>query len=638
MCGIAGYFQTSTPAKDKIVSAMAERIAHRGPDGAGTWSDVQAGISLGHRRLAVLDLSPAGHQPMVSTDGRYVLVFNGEIYNHKAIRAEIDVVNESNDWRGHSDTETLLKAIQLWGFGKVLKKLNGMFAIALWDRDKRVLSLARDRAGEKPLYYGKLGKGMVFGSELRALTAHPEWSGQINPDVLAAYLRHGYIPDPYCIYNDIYKLPPAHRVDIDSSGPNEPVQYWNLKEVVEGERHTDPPEQLLDELEDRLLQSVAIRMEADVPLGAFLSGGIDSSLVVALMQAQSSRPVKTFTIGFDVPGFNEAEHALAIANHLGTEHTELYVTPQDTLNVVADLPLHWDEPFADSSQIPTLLLSKMTRDHVTVALSGDGADELFCGYKRYEQGYALFKLLSILPASIRLMVSSLLLRTPVNSVNRVMSVMPRRYQNLALGHRLCKLGDVLNSTESIEYYRRLVSLFQSPSIMVPGATEVTTQLGRYGDWPKLEDFRETMMYLDTITYLPGDILTKVDRASMAFSLEGRMPMLDHNLMEFAWELPLSMKLRGNRGKWPLRQVLSRYVPTELFERPKMGFGVPIERWLSGPLRAWADDLLSEASLEQSGLLDPKPILQLWSEHLSGAQRWHHQLWAILMFQAWYFAK
>ncbi len=635
MCGIVGYFQTSTPAEDSIVSAMAERIAHRGPDGSGAWSDSEAGISLGHRRLAILDLSPAGHQPMISADGRYILVFNGEIYNHQSIRAEIDAASWSSGWRGHSDTETLLAALQLWGCEAVLKKLNGMFAFALWDRERRVLTLARDRAGEKPLFYGTLDKGVVFGSELRALAAHPNWRAEIDPDVLALYLRHGYVPDPHCIYRGIKKLPPAHWVEIDANGWADPVPYWELGAFVTQERRTGSPEELLDELEERLFKAVGMRMVADVPLGAFLSGGIDSSVVVALMQAQSSQPVKTFTIGFEIAGFNEAEHAKAIASHLGTDHTELYLTPKDALKVVPDLPVHWDEPFADSSQIPTLLLSKMTREHVSVALSGDGGDELFCGYKRYEQGYALHQRLKSLPGPLRMMLSSALSATPVGTVNRAMSMMPLRYQNLALGDRLRKLGDILHNSEGPDFYRRLLSIFQSPAALVPGAQEAASLLGRNDDWPDLDDFREMMMYLDTMTYLPGDILTKVDRASMAVSLEARVPFLDHELMEFAWSLPLDLKLRDGKAKWPLQQILGRHVPAQLFDRPKMGFGVPIEHWLSGPLRDWAEDLLSEASLSQSGLLDPLPIRKLWTEHVTGQRRWHHQIWAILMFQAWY---
>lgn len=645
MCGLAGGlspadFQTLHSA----ARSMTQALAHRGPDDEGLWEDAEAGIMLGHRRLAIVDLSASGHQPMVSASGRWVIAFNGEVYNHLRLREELEGGVGAPDWRGHSDTETLLAGFDAWGVRATVERCIGMFAFSVWDRQERVLILARDRLGEKPLYYGWQGTGeaacFLFGSDLVALKRHPEFSAPIDRGALALYMRHNYVPAPYSIHQGIQKLLPGHLLSV-SVRAREPVlePYWSMESIaVEGV--ADPFQgadgEAVDALETLLRDAVGQQMMADVPLGAFLSGGIDSSTVVALMQAQSSRPVRTFSIGFDETGYNEAVHAKAVAAHLGTEHSELYVTPGQALDVIPRLPEVYSEPFADSSQIPTYLVSAMAKGHVTVALSGDAGDELFGGYNRYVLTRNLWRGVSSIPRPMRGVAVGMLRWPKVDTWNRlarpVRGMLPEALQMANLGDKAHKAAAVLDSASLDEIYLRLVSHW--PDGVVLGGDIHPTPL--HGQRPMLEglDPVQRMMALDSVTYLPGDILTKVDRAAMAVSLETRVPFLDHRLVEFAWRLPQALKLRDGKGKWILRQVLHRHVPRALIERPKMGFGVPIDAWLRGPLREWAENLLDESMLRQQGYLDPAPIRQRWKEHLSGQRNWQHHLWDVLMFQAW----
>jgi len=640
MCGFTGFLDRSGFSDgDALVRRMADTIAHRGPDSDGYWVDGEAGVALAHRRLAIIDLSPAGHQPMLSHDGRFVLTYNGEIYNHVDLRGELDE-RGANAWRGHSDTETLLQGFSVWGVPGTLERANGMFAFALWDRAERKLYLARDRMGEKPLYYGVQGKTLLFGSELKALRQHPAWQGRIDRGALSLFLRHSYVPGPYSIYDGIQKLPPGHYLEMAAGDADlpEPVAYWELADKARQGRDQPfegSPDAGVDALEELLLDAVGIRMAADVPLGAFLSGGYDSSTIVALMQRQSARPVKTFSIGFSEAEYDEAHHAKRVAKHLGTDHTELYATPQDALDQIPILPHHWDEPFADASQIPTLLVSRLARTAVTVSLSGDGGDELFCGYNRYAQGYDVWRRLGRMPRGFRKMVSGALRLAPAGAIEKAMKIAPANLRRMAVGDRLLKLADVLDVEKGDDFYRALVSHSKDPSSLVLGGHEPPTILSEADpDWPATGDFRDRMMYLDMRSYLPDDILVKVDRASMAVSLESRVPLLDHRVVEFALALPLSHKLRNGEAKWSLRQLLYRYVPREMMERPKTGFGVPIEHWLRGSLRDWADDLLAPDRLRREGFLDADAVSRLWSDTRSGRRRTHHHVWDILMFQAW----
>ena len=679
MCGITGFLTSSRrPAEslEAVALSMAAALVHRGPDDAGVWSDADSGIALGHRRLAILDLSTAGHQPMISSCGRYFIAFNGEIYNHLELRAELEFHGlpsyapyggvDRGGWRGHSDTETLLAGIAAWGLEATLKRCVGMFAIALWDRQTQILSLARDRLGEKPLYYGWVGDGndraFAFASELKALRAHPGFANPVCRQALAQYMRFMYVPAPRSIHQNIFKLEPGCILTVGGSppskGPLNPLRpgqehgslridrWWALADVVaQGAGNAEPEEVLLSQLERTLAQAVQDQSLADVPLGAFLSGGVDSSTIVAVMQKQAREsgvaPVQTFTIGFDEAGFDESNYARAVAQHLGTKHHEMRVTAQMAQDMISALPWMYDEPFADSSQLPTHLVCKAARQHVTVALSGDAGDELFGGYNRYFWGPRIWNRLGHLHPMLRRALGASLQSVPVPLLNTLGTPFLGKQDGVArLGDKVHKLADRLQHVNNLnDLYRSLVSEWSDPAALVLNADGgaviepenlLDDPLPSHG----LEQDPLPMMYHDAMTYLPDDILCKVDRAAMACGLETRVPFLDHRLVEMAWRLPLNMKVRGNTGKWALRQVLYKYVPRELIERPKAGFAIPIGQWLRGPLREWAEDLLSERRLNQEGYFQYGPIRRAWAEHLAGTRDNAAKLWAVLMFQAW----
>ncbi len=644
MCGLVGVYDSThvmtAGVLREIVERMSERLRHRGPDDSGVWLDAESGLALGHRRLSIIDLSREGHQPMVSACGRYVIVFNGEIYNFQVLRQELEA--RAYRFRGHSDTEVLLAAISEWGVGAALGRLNGMFAFALWDRHLRRLHLVRDRMGEKPLYYGWLGSVFVFASELKALRATPFFDAEVDRNALALYLRLGYIPAPYSIYRGIAKLPPAAwlTLDLRTNQLSGPALYWSLKEVIvkgKAQPYGGSFAEAVSDLNALLEDAVRLRMHADVPLGAFLSGGIDSTTIVAIMQSQSTRPIQTFTVGFEEASYNEAQHAKAVAEHLGTSHTELYLTPHEALSVIPQLSEIYDEPFADPAQIPNYLISQFARRHVTVCLSGDGGDELFYGYGHYIKAETFWRRARWLPGTVRNLMGQAISRIPEKVLTAwfacLATSLSRYAQSGTVGDKLYLFADALQLRDVRQLHRWLVSHWRTPNVVVQDAHEYS---GIWADaMPKgATGICDTMMYQDMNVYLPDDILVKVDRASMAVGLEVRVPLLDHRIVEFTWSLPLRFKRERKLGKRILREVLYRYVPPRLVDRPKHGFSVPISDWLRGPLRDWVEALLDESRLRQEGYFKLEPIRQKWQEHLSGKSNWQYHLWDVLMFQAW----
>ena len=660
MCGIAGLLIPGSGDANEITATlqnMTRSLAHRGPDAEGFWREGE--VALGHRRLSILDLSDAGAQPMQSKSGRFVIVFNGEIYNHLDMRRDLAVDGATFDWRGHSDTETLLAGITHWGLDETLQRAKGMFALALWDRSEKRLFLARDRMGEKPLYWGWAGQALVFGSELKALRAHPDCPRDVCRDALAQYLRFMYVPAPRSIHPGLYKLEPGTILTVDGAPPSRPPEepirpgghhgsisvrrYWDLNAEIEAsaQNQIEGKGDAVAALGEVLGKAVQRQMISDVPLGAFLSGGVDSSAIVALMQAQSARPVQTFTIGFDKTTFDESPYAAAVASHLGTEHTKLHVTDADARDVIPLLPDLYDEPFADSSQIPTYLVSRAARQHVTIALSGDGGDELFGGYNRYIRGPGLWKRLSKVPKPLRQVSGHAAQALPEKAWDMIGVVYnclsPGSAGVSGLGTKVHRLSERLRLTDSLDdLYRNMASTWIEPeTVMAGNISETPFQLDDPLPTFGAEDPAMQMMLQDMRSYLPDDILCKVDRAAMGVSLETRTPFLDPDVITLSTRLPMAMKIRDGQGKWALRQVLYQHVPREMIERPKKGFAIPIGIWLRGSLRDWAEELLSHEQLKKDGFFDPDIVRQTWAEHLSERRDWTARLWAILIFQAWH---
>lgn len=652
MCGISGFysFKKNINAEQgaHILKEMCNSIINRGPDADGYWCDFEQSLFLGHRRLSILDLSEAGKQPMVSANKKYVIIFNGEIYNHLEIRKEIEKLGGAPIWKGHSDTETLLAGFELWGVEKTICKCIGMFAFAVWNTEEKILILGRDRVGEKPLYYGWLPSEenlsveskniFIFGSQLKSFKKHPGFKPSIDRNALSLFFRHNYIPSPHTIYEGIYKLEPGTLLSIsDKSKEGNIMHYWSAENIAKDgimNPFKGTFEEAVEDLEYLLRDAIKMQMLSDVPLGAFLSGGIDSSTIVALMQAQTSAPVKTFTIGFNEKGYDEANFAKQVAQYLGTDHTELYITSEQAMNIIHILPEIYDEPFSDSSQIPTYLVSKLTRNHVTVSLSGDAGDELFCGYNRYLVAQKVWNKLNHFPIYLRKELAQVLINISPTMWDRMFKKLPilNKYSNI--GDKIHKSAGVLGSKSISELYWSLISHWNPSTDLVINSVEPISKYRSNSLFLNELDDVQKMMFLDTITYLPDDILTKVDRAAMAVSLETRVPFLDHRIIEYAWKMPQVYKMKDGVTKLALREVLYKYIPKKLIERPKMGFGIPLDQWLRGPLKLWVEDLISEEKIRKEGLLNYDLIRDKWNAHLTGKRNWAYHIWDIVMFQAW----
>ena len=646
MCGFTGYISSDPMDKfsnnESIIHEMTGSLIHRGPDSEGYWKDSSEGIVMGFRRLAILDTSSNGNQPMISNNGQFVIVFNGEIYNHLILRKEIERIKKNHQWSSGSDTETILCGFELWGIHETIQKCTGMFGFAVWCKKNKELVLGRDRLGEKPIYYGWQGEShdrvFLFGSELKAFQKHPSFQKEIDRDSISSFLRYSYVPAPNSIYKDIFKLLPGHMLKVSQRNQKpETKEYWSASHIAQQNHKLSfaSDSEAIDSLDEALRSSVKQQMIADVPIGAFLSGGIDSSVITSLMQEQSMEKINTFTIGFDQKGFNEAEHAKAVAKHLNTDHAELYIDSQDLLNVIPRLSELYDEPFGDSSQIPTYLISKFAKQTVTVALSGDGGDELFCGYNRYKITDKYWKKLKIIPPFLRRILANSILKIPPQQIDKMYSLFSRNSQYANFSDKVLKGSNVIASQDIADLYVGLISACKDPNSLVIDGIESNKFLhSKLSTLRNLDDL-SLMMLMDLLTYLPDDILTKVDRAAMGVSLETRVPMLNHQIVEFAMQLPQEYKLRDNQTKWLLREVLHRRVPKELIDRPKAGFAIPIGFWLRTSLKAWADDLLSESSIHEQGLFHAVEIRERWQQHLSGTHNWEHFLWNILMFQSWH---